>query len=61
MKACSSLSWFIWMLIFCFFIILYPLARLLDLISGKDEGYKYSRDEIQEFLLLHGDESTSIS
>lgn len=40
------LHWFVWTLIFCFFIILYPLARLLDLISGKDEEYKYTRDEI---------------
>lgn len=46
MKACSLLTWFMWLFIFCFFIILWPLARLLDCISGKDEGYKYSRDEI---------------
>lgn len=46
MRVCSMLHWFVWTLIFCFFIILYPLARLLDLISGKDEEYKYTRDEI---------------
>ncbi|CAL5985714.1 Transmembrane_domain-containing protein [Hexamita inflata] len=56
LKICASLSWFVWTLIYCSFIITWPLARLLDCILGKDHIDYYSRDELKELIQLHGSE-----
>lgn len=51
---CGRLTWFVWFLIYGFFIIAFPLARLLDCILGKEHEDHYSREELRELIALHG-------
>jgi len=46
LKICYYVSPFTWTLIFLFFSITFPLARLLDLILGKEHTEYYTRDEL---------------
>lgn len=43
-----------WALIGLFFIIGYPLSRLLDLLLGKGHGTFYRRAELQALVDIHG-------
>jgi CBS domain containing-hemolysin-like protein len=53
LKICYYVSPFTWSLIFLFFAITYPLARLLDCILGKEYTDYYTRDELKELLNMH--------
>ena len=42
-----------WFLIVLFFIISYPLSKLLDFLLGKDTNTFYRRAELKELLDIH--------
>jgi len=46
----------VWLLIAIFFVICWPLARLLDLILGQQNGTFYGRKELQALVDMHGPE-----
>lgn len=51
----SLFAWFVYVLRFLFYPIAYPLAKLLDLLLGKQSGALYKKSELKEFVTLHGE------
>jgi CBS domain containing-hemolysin-like protein len=54
LRIASSLSPFLWVLCIAFYPISYPISLLLDVWLGDDHGTRYRRDELKEFIRLHG-------
>ncbi|KAI9314094.1 hypothetical protein BX666DRAFT_498537 [Dichotomocladium elegans] len=42
-------------LIFIWYLIAWPMAKVLDLILGKHRGFMYGKSELSELIHLHGD------
>ncbi|KAH0577635.1 Transmembrane domain-containing protein [Spironucleus salmonicida] len=53
MELCGIFAPFVWFIIFQTFILSYPLARILDLILGKEDHEKYSREELVQLIAIH--------
>jgi len=55
-------AFFVWpvrILIYVFWIITYPISRILDWTVGKSHGTTYQRDELKELVALHGEEGAA--
>jgi metal transporter CNNM len=40
-------------MMYLFYPIAYPIAKLLDYVLGKDEGHTYKKAELKSFLQFH--------
>ncbi|EJT99094.1 DUF21-domain-containing protein [Dacryopinax primogenitus] len=45
--------WFVWLLMWIFAPIAWPIAKLLDHVLGEDEEHTYKKAELKSFLQLH--------
>jgi len=48
------MSWLMWFLTGCFFIISYPASMMLDWLLGKESGTFYKRKELSALVDMHG-------
>lgn len=48
--ACAP---FVLGMMYLFYPIAYPIAKLLDYVLGKDEGHTYKKAELKSFLQFH--------
>jgi metal transporter CNNM len=46
-------------MIYVFWIICYPISRILDWTVGTSHGTTYRRDELKELVALHGEEAAA--
>lgn len=46
----ATLYWLVWGLIGCFFVVSYPVSKLLDCLLGHDSGTRYRRAELKELI-----------
>lgn len=53
LKISALCSPIVWAMIFCTFLISYPLARILDAILGKHNIALFRRNELKELITLH--------
>eukprot|EP01103_Thecamoeba_quadrilineata_P007616 TRINITY_DN17467_c0_g1_i1.p1 TRINITY_DN17467_c0_g1~~TRINITY_DN17467_c0_g1_i1.p1 ORF type:complete len:383 (+),score=58.27 TRINITY_DN17467_c0_g1_i1:25-1173(+) len=60
----AALSWFVWGLIGIFFIVSFPIGKLLDLLLGDEKFVFYRRNELKELVSIHQikeDEDTGLT
>eukprot|EP01102_Stenamoeba_stenopodia_P009518 TRINITY_DN2816_c0_g1_i1.p1 TRINITY_DN2816_c0_g1~~TRINITY_DN2816_c0_g1_i1.p1 ORF type:complete len:519 (-),score=81.14 TRINITY_DN2816_c0_g1_i1:37-1593(-) len=51
----SWCSYFVWVLMFLLLPISWPVAKILDLLLGHNEGQIYKRDELKELMNIHAE------
>lgn len=54
LRVAAGLTPLLWLFVVALFPIAYPISRLLDCCLGEDHGTRYRRDELKEFIRLHG-------
>jgi metal transporter CNNM len=55
----ANLYWLVWILIGLFFVVAYPVSKLLDCILGHDSGTRYRRAELKELVGIQASEDES--
>jgi CBS domain containing-hemolysin-like protein len=54
LRVAAALTPLLWVFVVALFPIAYPISRFLDCCLGEDHGTRYRRDELKEFIRLHG-------
>jgi len=52
----AAMAWFVWVLMGLLFVIAWPIAKLLDMILGKETGTFFRRTELKELVHLHAED-----
>ncbi|RKP23355.1 hypothetical protein SYNPS1DRAFT_18737, partial [Syncephalis pseudoplumigaleata] len=54
LRVGAIFAWPVRILIYLLFVIVWPIAKVLDWMLGKDEGLIYRRAELKELVAIHG-------
>eukprot|EP01029_Cantina_marsupialis_P015053 TRINITY_DN329_c1_g1_i1.p1 TRINITY_DN329_c1_g1~~TRINITY_DN329_c1_g1_i1.p1 ORF type:complete len:491 (-),score=129.51 TRINITY_DN329_c1_g1_i1:265-1737(-) len=55
LKISASLTWIVWMFMTLFFVLAWPISKLLDALLGVDHLGRYNRPELKALIKLHVD------
>ncbi|KAA0158665.1 hypothetical protein FNF31_05312 [Cafeteria roenbergensis] len=54
MRIAAAMTPLLWFIVVIFYPIAFPISWILDKCLGEDHGTRYRRDELKEFIRLHG-------